>query len=76
MSPLDPHLKTPVSKYSRAYIRHLFKAEEMLGMRLVTYQNLAYLKHLMKEIREAIKEDRLLDYLEEMKKTTNYFKSR
>jgi queuine tRNA-ribosyltransferase len=76
MNPLDPHLKTPVSKYSRAYIRHLFKAEEMLGMRLVTYQNLAYLKHLMKEIREAIKEDRLLDYLEEMKKTTNYFKSR
>jgi queuine tRNA-ribosyltransferase len=75
-SPLDPHLKTHVSKYTRSYIRHLFKAEEILGMRLVTYQNLAYLKHLMAEIRLAIQEDRLLDFKEEMKKKTNYFKSR
>jgi len=76
LSPLDPNLETPVSKYTKSYIRHLFKAEEMLGMRLVSYQNLAYLKHLMAEIRTAIKEDRLLDYKEEMKKKTNYFKSR
>jgi queuine tRNA-ribosyltransferase len=40
-----------------AYIRHLFKAEEFLGMRLVTYQNLAYLKHLMQEIRQAIQRE-------------------
>jgi len=73
--PLDPNLQTPVSKYTRSYIRHLFKGEEMLGMRLVTYQNLAYLKHFMKEIRQAILEDRLLDYKDEMKKKTNYFKS-
>jgi len=76
MGPLDPNLKTHISKYTRSYIRHLFKAEEILGMRLVTYQNLAYLKHLMAEIRQAILEDRLLDYKEEMKKKTNYFKSR
>jgi queuine tRNA-ribosyltransferase len=73
-SELDPELKTPVSKYTRAYLRHLFKAEEFLGMRLITYQNLAYLKHLMAEIRQAIKEDRLLDYRDEMMKKTNYFK--
>ena len=76
MKPLDPELKTKISQYSRSYIRHLFKAEEMLGMRLVSYQNLAYLKHLMAEVRQAIREDRLLDYKEEMKKKTNYFKSR
>ncbi len=74
--PLDLHLQTKVSQYTRSYIRHLFKANEMLAMRLVTYQNLAYLKHLMAEIREAIKEDRLGDYYEDMKKKTNYFKSR
>jgi len=45
-------------------------------MRLVTYQNLAYLKHLMQEIRQAIKEDRLLDFKEEMKQKTNYFKTK
>jgi queuine tRNA-ribosyltransferase len=76
LEPLDPNLKTKISKYSKAYIRHLFKAEEMLAMRIVTYQNLAYLKHLMQEIREAIKNDRLLDYKEEMKKKTNYFKTK
>jgi queuine tRNA-ribosyltransferase len=76
MRPLDPGLETYVSKYTRSYIRHLFKGDEILGMRLVTYQNLAYLKHLMNEIRQAIKEDRLLDFRDEMKKKTNYFKTR
>jgi queuine tRNA-ribosyltransferase len=73
---LDPGLETHVSKYTKSYIRHLFKGNEILGMRLVTYQNLAYLKHLMAEIRKAIKEDRLLDFKEEMKKSTNYFKTK
>lgn len=73
---LDPGLQTHVSKYTKSYIRHLFKGNEILGMRLVTYQNLAYLKHLMIEIRNAIKEDRLLDFKEEMKKNTNYFKTK
>lgn len=76
MCPLDPSLTTPISKYTRSYIRHLFKGDEILGMRLVTYQNLAYLKHLMKEIRQAILENRLLDYRDEMKKKTNYFKTK
>ena len=76
LDPIDPGLiNSPVNKYSKSYLRHLFKAEEFLAMRLLTYQNLAYLKQLMAEIREAIKNDRLLDYLEEMKEKTNYFKS-
>lgn len=74
MSVLDPGLNLSTNNYTKSYYRHLFKADEFLGMRLLSYQNLGYLKHLMKEIRTAIKEDRLLDYLENMKKTTNYFK--
>ena len=72
MSSLDPNLQTSVSKYSKSYIRHLFKAEEQLGQRLVSIQNLAYLKHLMAEIRQAIKEDRLLDFKDEFYERTNY----
>ncbi|CCV64441.1 Queuine tRNA-ribosyltransferase [Alteracholeplasma palmae J233] len=75
-SSIDPNLKTPVSKYTKSYLRHLFKANEILGMRLISYQNLAYLKHLMAEIRQAIKEDRLLDFKEEFYKKTNYPKVR
>ncbi len=40
--------------YSRAYIRHLLKAKEMLGMRLLVLHNLYFYNHLMEEIREAI----------------------
>lgn len=68
LSPLDPGLPSPISKYSKSYLRHLFKANEILGMRIMSYQNLLFLKHLMAEIRQAIKEDRLLDYKEEFYK--------
>jgi len=74
MTSLDPNLKTPFSKYSKSYIRHLFKAEEILGMRIMTYQNLAFLKHLMKEIRQAILEDRLLDFKKEFFTKYGYIK--
>lgn len=63
MTPLDPNCDCEVcKKYTRSYLRHLFKADEILGLRLVTYHNLYFLKKLMKEIRTAIQEDRLLDY--------------
>ncbi len=71
-SPIDPNLPSPISKYSKSYIRHLFKAEEILGMRILTYQNLLYLKELMQQIRQAIKEDRLLDFKKQFYETTNY----
>lgn len=48
--------------YSRAYIRHLLKAKEMLGMRLCVLHNLYYYNHLMEEIRLAIEEDRYPEY--------------
>ncbi|HEY8343207.1 MAG TPA: tRNA guanosine(34) transglycosylase Tgt [Calditerricola sp.] len=61
--PLDPHCNCYVCRnYTRAYIRHLIKADEILGIRLTTYHNLAFLLNLMAEIRQAIREDRLLDF--------------
>ncbi|MBO4411646.1 MAG: tRNA guanosine(34) transglycosylase Tgt [Lachnospiraceae bacterium] len=45
-------------RYSRAYIHHLFKAKEMLGMRLLVLHNLYYYNHLMEEIRKALDEGR------------------
>ncbi len=65
LSPVDPNLKTIISSYSKSYLRHLFKENEILGLRLLTYQNLAFLKDLMAKIRKAIKEDRLLDFKKE-----------
>ena len=44
-------------KYSRAYIRHLLKAKEMLGMRLCVMHNLYYYNHLMETIRKAIRDN-------------------
>lgn len=48
--------------YSRAYIRHLLKAKEMLGMRLCVLHNLYYYNTMMEEIREAIEEGRYASY--------------
>lgn len=63
--PLDPHCGCYTCRnYSRAYIRHLIKSEEIFGIRLTTYHNLYFLIHLMEEIRDAIREDRLTQFRE------------
>ena len=49
-------------KYSRAYIRHLLKAKEMLGMRFCVLHNLYFYNNMMEEIREAIEEHRFAQY--------------
>ncbi len=49
-------------RYSRAYIRHLLKAKEMLGMRLCVLHNLYFYNHMMEEIREAIEQGRYQEY--------------
>ncbi|MER0284882.1 tRNA guanosine(34) transglycosylase Tgt [Clostridioides difficile] len=65
-TPLDPECDCYACKnYSRAYIRHLIKANEILGARLITTHNLHFLLNLMKQIRQAIMEDRLLDFKNE-----------
>ena len=61
-SPLDPECDCPVCQnYSRAYIRHLIKCNEILGARLLTYHNLYFTLKLMEKVREAISNDTLLD---------------
>lgn len=64
--PLDPECDCYACRnYSRAYIRHLIKAGEVFGLRLTSYHNIYYLQKLMQKLREAIKEDRTLDFRRE-----------
>ena len=57
--------------YTKAYIRHLLNQEEMLGGRLLSIHNIRFLIRLTEELREAIKEDRVLEYKEEFLKNYN-----
>lgn len=67
LSPLDEACSCPVcNSYSRAYIRHLLNAGEILGLRLTTYHNLYYLDRLMQEIRKAVSENRFEQYYREV----------
>ena len=55
VQPIDPECDCPVCrKFTRSYLRHLFKADEMLGMRLAVMHNLYFYNHLMERIREAL----------------------
>ena len=63
--PLDECDCYVCKNYTRAYIRHLFKAEEILGQRLATYHNLHFLIKLMDNARRAIKEGKFKEYKEE-----------
>jgi len=64
-SPLDPKCDCYACRnFTRAYIRHLLKAQEILGLRLTTLHNLKFLLDLMTRVRQAIIEDRLGDFRE------------
>lgn len=66
LQPIDPECGCEACRnYSRAYIRHLFKAKEMLGMRLAVIHNLYFYNELMARIRQAIEEDRFDKFREE-----------
>ncbi|WP_329887374.1 tRNA guanosine(34) transglycosylase Tgt [Pseudoramibacter faecis] len=61
-SPLDPACDCYVCRnHTRAYLRHLVKCKEILGARLLTYHNLYFTLKLMEKIREAIRNDALLE---------------
>ena len=61
--PIEEGCECPACKYhSRAYIRHLLKAKEMLGMRLCVLHNLYFYNKMMEEIRDAIEEHRFAEY--------------
>jgi queuine tRNA-ribosyltransferase len=62
--PLDPNSTCPAARdYSRAYLHHLVKAGEILGMMLITWINLAYYQDLMAGLRAAIAEGRCDDFI-------------
>ena len=61
--PIEDGCQCPTCRhYSRAYIRHLLKAKEMLGMRLCVLHNLYFYNKMMEEIRSAIEEHRFAEY--------------
>ncbi len=61
--PIDRECDCKVCRqYSRAYLRHLFKDQEILGSMLASYHNLYFLNKMMKEIRLAIRENRFAEY--------------
>ena len=63
MRPIEEGCGCPACRsYSRAYIRHLLKAKEMLGMRLCVLHNLYFYNTMMTEIREAIENHRYAEY--------------
>ena len=65
-SPIDPNCDCPVCRrYSRAYVRHLFIAEEMLAMRLAVMHNLYFYNKLMERIRQALDEGRFEEFRRE-----------
>ncbi len=65
-SPLDPECDCyTCTNYTKAYIRHLLKAGEILGLRLTTFHNLYFTMRLMDKIREAIEGDYLPEFRDE-----------
>ena len=64
--PIDSECNCPTcQRYTRAYIRHLFKAGEMLAMRLSVLHNLYFFNELMERIRKAIEENRFEEFRRE-----------
>lgn len=68
-TPLDDNCDCETCRnYTKAYLRHLINADEILGARLLSIHNLRYLLKLMEDIRKAIKEDRFMEFREEFYK--------
>lgn len=74
-TPLDEKCNCYCCKnFTKAYLRHLFNVDEILGAQLLSIHNLTYLTDLMSDIRQAIKEDRLLEFRDQFYKETGYDK--
>ncbi len=73
--PLDPECNCYACKnYSRAYIRHLIKSNEILGIRLLSIHNINFLTNLMERVRIEIENDTLYDFVKEFYKKYGYTK--
>jgi queuine tRNA-ribosyltransferase len=65
-SPIDPESKAvPANAYAKAYLHHLVRSNEILGMMLLSWNNLAYYQELMAGLRKAIQDERLADFIGE-----------
>lgn len=74
-TPLDEECDCYCCKhYTKAYLRHLINTNEILGGRMLSLHNITYLTGLMEKIKQAIKQDRLLDFRKEFYEKTNYDK--
>lgn len=74
-TPLDPECDCYTCRnYTKAYIRHLVKCNEILASRLLTYHNLHFLIKLMENVRDAIQNDRLMDFRNEFFEKYGYTK--
>jgi queuine tRNA-ribosyltransferase len=72
-SPLDAHCRCYTCRnFSRAYIRHLFNAGEILGAKLVSYHNLYFYLRLMKQIRKSIETGRFKEFKEKISTQLNF----
>jgi len=72
-APIDKNCDCYACKnYSRAYLRHLCNAKEILGLRLVSYHNVYFYMKLMRDIRQAIKNNKFSQFKKEFLKKTNY----
>ena len=75
-TPIEEGCQCPACRsYSKAYIRHLLKAGEMLGMRLCVLHNLYFYNNLVKEIREAIRSNNYQDYKKKTVESMSEFDS-
>jgi queuine tRNA-ribosyltransferase len=67
-APLDPDSSCPAARdYSRAYIHHLVKSGELLGMMILTFANIGYYQELMQGIRQSLSDGRFEDFYAETK---------
>lgn len=72
-TPLDSECDCYACKnFTKAYLRHLFNVDEILGAQLLSIHNIRYLTHFMEEIKQAIREDRILQFRDEYLKKTGY----
>lgn len=73
---LDPECDCYACKnFTKAYLRHLFNVDEILGAQLLSIHNIRYLTHLMEQIKDAIRNDRLEEFREEYYQKTGYNKN-
>jgi len=69
-TPLSENTKNPVHHYSKSYIRHLIKENEITGLRILTINNIFYLFDLLEKYKEAIKNDETEEFIMEYKVKT------